>query len=325
MVSYLSSKSKSSRKELNWRKSLLRLEGAYAESTIRAYQADVAAFENWCRRHKKPFLPSNPKTIGAYIGSECNSCATSTLKRRLSGIRKVHRLLKLESPVADEEVLLAMRRVMRTKLTRPKQALGLTKDLRDRLIKACPNTLSGKRDRALIAVGYDTLCRRSELVFLRAEDLEVLENNTARILIARAKNDPFGQGRLGYLSSRSTKVLTSWMKAAKITKGFLFREVRGNKIGQTHLHPYSVNRILKQSANRAGLPDEKIKMLSGHSMRVGAAQDMIKSGLSILPIMQAGGWKTMSVVSRYVEKANLSSLIENMRRNDANSFCSHYQ
>jgi integrase/recombinase XerD len=48
-------------------------------------------------------------------------------------------------------------------------------------------------------------------------------------------------------------------------------------------------------------------------MRVGAAQDMIVSSLSILPIMQAGGWKSMNVVGRYVENADLSSLMEKAR------------
>jgi hypothetical protein len=49
-------------------------------------------------------------------------------------------------------------------------------------------------------------------------------------------------------------------------------------------------------------------------MRVGAAQDMIASGLGVLPIMQAGGWRTMNVVARYVESANLSALMRRARR-----------
>jgi hypothetical protein len=40
---------------------------------------------------------------------------------------------------------------------------------------------------------------------------------------------------------------------------------------------------------------------------------MISAGLSVLPIMQAGGWKTINVVGRYVEKANLAALIESRR------------
>ena len=72
-------------------------------------------------------------------------------------------------------------------------------------------------------------------------------------------------------------------------------------------------RILKQAAQSAGLPTKSVVNLSGHSMRVGAAQDLIASGLSILPIMQGGGWKMVNVVSRYVENANRSSLLRHTR------------
>lgn len=80
------------------------------------------------------------------------------------------------------------------------------------------------------------------------------------------------------------------------------------------LHPYFVNRILKEAAEKADLPASLVRKLSGHSMRVGAAQDLIASGLDILPIMQAGGWKTMDVVGRYVEKANLAPLLLHARQ-----------
>ncbi len=49
-------------------------------------------------------------------------------------------------------------------------------------------------------------------------------------------------------------------------------------------------------------------MLSGHSMRVGAAQDMMIAGLDHIAIMQAGGWKTIDVVARYVENAAAQNL-----------------
>jgi hypothetical protein len=45
-------------------------------------------------------------------------------------------------------------------------------------------------------------------------------------------------------------------------------------------------------------------------MRVGAAQDMMVTGFDMLAIMQAGGWTTPHVVSRYVENASTRSLHE---------------
>ena len=84
-------------------------------------------------------------------------------------------------------------------------------------------------------------------------------------------------------------------------------------VGRRALHPFTVNRILKRAARAAQLSSQEVERLSGHSMRVGAAQDMIVSGLSILPIMQAGGWRSVNVVGRYVENANLNPLLEKAR------------
>ena len=309
--------SKSSlRTEFNWCAALTRLEGAYSDSTLRAYRADMQAFENWCATAQKCCLPAVPSTIASFIAQQAEYCSAATLKRRLAAIRKIHRLLRLENPVTDEEVVIAMRRALRAKHARPRQAHGLTKSLRDELIESCPKTLAGKRDRALIALGYDTLCRRSELVGLLAEDLRFTSTGAAQILIRRSKNDPYGQGRLGYVSADTLKILRDWLTAAQIESGYIFRAVRNNSVRQNGLHPYSVNRILKQTASASGLPPETIEHLSGHSMRVGAAQDMIVSGLSILPIMQAGGWKTMNVVGRYVENADLSPLLHRPARGE---------
>jgi site-specific recombinase XerD len=297
----------------DWRVALARLEGAYADATLRAYRADMQAFEDWCRKARRRALPANPRTVAAFIAHETESCSAATLKRRLAGIRKVHRLLRMENPVTDEEVVIAMRRALRAKRARPRQALGLTNDLRDQLIAACPNTLAGLRDRAMIALGYDTLCRRAELVAQLVEDLRPPSNGSGQILIRRSKNDPYGEGRLGYVSPESLKLVHAWLKAAGIDVGYIFRAVRDNRAGNRPLHPYSINRILKQAARAAGLAAQAIEHLSGHSMRVGAAQDLIVSGLGVLPIMQAGGWKTMNVVGRYVENANLAPLLRKAR------------
>lgn len=237
----------------NWRRAIQKLEGAYAESTLRVYRSDFSAFHDWCLTRGKQASPASPDTIAAFITQDAVKSSPATLRRRLAGIRKVHRLLHLQNPVEDEDVAIAMRRALRTKLRRQKQALGLTRALRDQLVAVCPDTLQGKRDRALIAVGYDTLCRRSELVSLRSEDLSPLENRALSILVRRAKNDPFGDCRYGFITPPTAQLLMDWLNAAEIKEGFLFRRITRNWIGGDTLHPYSVNRILKEAAKRAKL------------------------------------------------------------------------
>ena len=258
-------------------------------------------------------LPASPETVAGFITHDMKKSSSATLRRRLTSIRKVHNLLRLENPITDEEVVIAYRRALRTKVRRPKQALGLTRDLRDKLVAACPKTLAGLRNRALIAVGYDTLCRRSELVGLRVEDFAPKPGRGMEALIRRSKNDPFGNGRLGLVGIVAAKHLRTWLDSAGIRKGWIFRAVHNDKIATEPLSPFSVNRILKSTAETAGLPEDAIQRLSGHSMRIGAAQDMSALGLGILPIMQAGGWKSVNVVARYTEHADFTTLIERLR------------
>ena len=59
---------------------------------------------------------------------------------------------------------------------------------------------------------------------------------------------------------------------------------------------------------RAGRCDAQGYALSGHSMHIGAAQDIMIAGLDHIAIMQAGVWKAVDVVARYVENAAAHNL-----------------
>ena len=53
---------------------------------------------------------------------------------------------------------------------------------------------------------------------------------------------------------------------------------------------------------KAGLNESEIKSISGHSMRVGAAQDLLNSGASMPMIMQRGRWSKTDTIMRYLER-----------------------
>lgn len=290
----------------NWPKVLERLDGAYSPHTLLSYHSDFAAFEAWCRSKKLKFLPTEPSTVASYLAAETARLKPSTLKRKLAGIRKVHYLLRLGDPTSDVEVDLAIRRARRLKPQRPNQALGITADLRDQLLEACGSDLTGYRDRALVAVGFDTLCRRSELVALRAEDLQPNHFGTACLLIRRAKNDPDGAGRIAHLTPLGLEALRAWMVAADIDHGPLFRPVYQTAPISRHLNPFAVTRVLKKLATAAGMDAETVCKISGHSLRVGAAQQLTINGVQLLPIMRAGGWRSTNVVARYVENVDIN-------------------
>jgi integrase/recombinase XerD len=276
-----------------------RCEGAYADITLRGYRRDLETFASWCEERDETFMPSTAQTVGAFIDDQARSYSYATIKRRVAAIQFLHRLADLPSPVSSSDVYLALRRAGRTKGRRPKQVRGLTADLLEQILKACPPTLSGLRDAALISVGYDTLCRSAELSWMQVEHVD-LESMT--IYIPRAKNDPFADGRIAGLSKRSADLVSQWLAQSCLTEGALFRGLHTAKAGAGSLETSSIRRMIKVAAKRAGLEDAAAD-LSGHSMRVGGAQDLMMSGHDTLMIMTAGGWKNVEVVARYVEKA----------------------
>ncbi len=284
-----------------WDRALRKLSGAYSDNTLRAYASDFRIFEAWCLHRGRSFLPAEPETLCRFIECQAMRHKPSTVCRRLVAISRIQKLFGLEDPTDDEDVRLTLRRMQRRQGRRQKQALGLTAHLRDRLIDAASEDLRGLRNRALIAVGYDTLCRSAELVALRAEDIQMNPDGSGLVLVRKAKNDPFAEGRLAYLSSRTGAILNRWLTAAGITEGWVFRGVWGMTIAAASIQSRHVGRIVKQLATAARLDHEKVEALSSHSMRVGAAQDMAAAGIELALIMHAGGWKSPTIVMRYIE------------------------
>lgn len=287
-----------------WRSQFQRLEGAYAPSTMRSYRADVEAFEDWCVENGsgEPF-PASVGTVCRFLEDQGKSKAPSTVQRRLYAIRKVHRLLRLPDPTYDEDINLAMRKVRRLKSIRPRQAKGLTRSYLDQFLESEPDTPWGLRNRTMLALGYELLTRRSELIALRNQDITEREDGTMRVLIRRSKADPYGQGRIAFTSQRTADVLREWLAYRGPTIEWLFCPIYQGKVIDRCLETTTVRRVIKEAAQRCGLRADQVASFSGHSMRVGAAQDLLKRGFDTAAIMRAGGWKSVNVLARYLEKA----------------------
>lgn len=289
--------------ELDWRAQFQRLEGAFAPATIRAYLSDVGDFVSWCRDASFEPFPAETETVCRYIEDRAKSLSPGTLQRRTYAIAKAHRLLKLDDPTGDEEVNITIRRVRRARPCRPMQAKGLTADYLAAFLAVQPATPWGVRDRAMLSLGYDLLARRSELVALETRDVMFQADGTLRVLVRRSKADPFGMGRLAFSSSRSAELLAAWLhwRGPDITP--LFCGIYQSKAIDRALSGDSVKLLVKRSAKMAGIGSADLPWFSGHSMRVGAAQDLLCRGHDTAAIMRAGGWKSVNVLARYLEMA----------------------
>ena len=84
-----------------------------------------------------------------------------------------------------------------------------------------------------------------------------------------------GKRRSRYLSPDATSVLSRWLKVSDLRSGPLFRVLRLNRPYEGALATSSIRRIIKRATRRAGLDSSIARELSGHSMRIGAAQDMM--------------------------------------------------
>jgi integrase/recombinase XerD len=273
---------------------------------MRSYYADVQIFVDWCERNGLAPFPATIETVCRFLEDQAPERAVSTVRRRLYAIRKVHRLLRLPDPTQDEDINLSLRRIRRSKPNRPRQAKGLTRDYLERFLHVQPEGPVGLRNRALLSLGYDLLTRRSELIALMTNDIETRPDGTLRVLIRRSKADPFGLGRIAFTSRRSAGLVEKWLSWRGPYIRALFCPIYHGKALNRSLSVSSIKRVIKTSAQRAGLKPEDVEAFSGHSLRVGAAQDLLCAGHDTAAIMRAGGWKSINVLSRYLEFAEFN-------------------
>ena len=288
---------------LDWRKEFKRLEGAYAPATMRSYYTDVEIFLSWCGDQNLAPFPASVATVCRFLEEQAPDRAPSTVRRRLYSIRKVHRLLRLEDPTYDEDINLTFRRIRRAKRTRPKQAKGMTRPYLDKFLAVQPDNSWGLRNRAMLLLGYELLTRRSELVALTTNDLEILDDGTMRVIIRRSKADAFGQGRVAFTSRKTAEAVLDWLAWRGPEINFLFCPIYRGRAVNRDLSTTTVKRLVKSAAKAAGLETEDIDAFSGHSLRVGAAQDLLCAGYDAAAIMRAGGWKSINILGRYLEMA----------------------
>lgn len=97
--------------------------------------------------------------------------------------------------------------------------------------------------------------------------------------------------------------LAEWLEWRGPEIAWLFCPIYHGKAINRDLSTTTVERLIKSAAETAGLERDDINAFSGHSMRVGTAQDLLKMGHDTAAIMRAGGWKSVNVLARYLEHA----------------------
>jgi integrase len=277
--------------------------GAFAANTVRAWRADWEIFTEFCGTYRVESLPAAPQTVRDFV-FECvaKEKKPATIRRYVSTIGRAHRAAGVADPTVTEAVKLAVKEMGRSMPGRQRQARGLVWKEIEIFLGVEPRNLRDIRDRALVAVAYDTMCRREELVNLKIEDIEEAGDGSGSVLIRRSKTDTAGEGATAYLSPLTMRLVAEWLQASQLKSGPIFaRVVGGNGVGDP-VTAQIVTAVLRKVGQWVGLVREEWEKISGHSCRVGAAQDLLALNIDLSSVMQAGRWKDTRMPMRYGEK-----------------------
>jgi len=279
-----------------------------AANTRRAYRADWADFTTWCQAHGRTALPAVPETVVLYLSDRANTLKTATLQRRLTAISQAHKAADLDPPTTDRAVRRVMTGIRRAKGTAQEgKAPAVTREMKA-MVATLPSTLRGRRDRALLLLGFAGAFRRSELVDLDVSDVTATDDGLV-VRLRRSKTDQEGAGRtvgIPYGSRPDTcpvRAVRAWLTMASVVEGPLFRGVdpHGN-LGRRRLSDKTVARVVKNAAEAAGLDPARY---AGHSLRAGLATAAAQAGVAERVIMAQTGHKSLPMVRKYIREGSL--------------------
>jgi integrase len=286
-------------------KALAFVQMSQSENTLRAYRADWADWTGRAEAHHASAIPADPEWLALYLADRAAILRAATLARRLNAIVFYHRQAGfLNSPTYAPLVRATFQGIRREIGTAQtfKRAL-LTPEIRH-IVACCPETLAGFRDKALYLCSFAIAARRSEAAALRVNDLEKVPEGLL-VTIRRSKVDQELVGRkvgIPYGADPPTcpvRALSSYLEAANIQSGFVFRAVdQAGRISAHGLHPDSVGYVLKRAAARAGL---KVTDIVRHSLRSGLCTEAARRNVPEYLIRRQARFKPGSkTLDRYI-------------------------
>ena len=274
--------------------------GAYSAHTEVAWESDWRGWLDFCARRGAEPLPASPLTVRAYIETRASlGRRKSTIARNVATLAAAHAAAGLPNPCDHPAVHLALKMVGRAQPGSPHQARGLVWNEIAQFLAIGDTDARTVRERALLTLGYDAMARREELVAVDCEDLTWCADGSARLLIRRSKTDPEGEGSVMYLAAQTARYVRAWLEVSGIRTGAVFRRIIGRARIAERLGADSVTDVLKRVAARIGLPREAVQATSGHSLRVGATQDLLALNEGLPAIMHTGRWKDARMVQHY--------------------------
>ncbi len=306
------------------------IEAGTAENTHRAHDGDMKYFWAWAQvtmglvphypvaadvvirfitDHLDGLDPEHDKILVASgIKRKRGPHAVATVERRLSSLSYAHQsrgIEDAENPCKGGRVRLVMTKSKAARAKagdRPQVKRAITKKLLDEMVDTFGTSLKDTRDRAILLFAFGSGGRRrSEVAAARLDDLDAVRGGYIYNL-TRSKTDQGGHGYRLPIRGTAKKALTAWLRASRITDGFLFRAIHRGRITDDPITPETVVGIVKERVERCGRDP---KHYAGHSLRRGFVTEAGRQGIPIRDVMQMTTHKTVAVVIGYHEDGEI--------------------
>ena len=278
-----------------------------APSTRRVYQCDWARFTAWCAGKQLTALPASGETVAAFLAAEAaQGRRVATLRHRLAAIRLAHHLAEQPNPTALHLVQATLAGITRVHgAAQEQKAPAVAAILKQMVDTLDPTTRQGRRDRALLTLGFASAMRRSELVAMTVADLEFTAEGV-RIHIPRSKTDQQGKGQVVPVIRGAdycpVAALQAWLTVAGIISGPVFRRMRrGDHVTAQPLNDRSVADIVKRCAAACGLDPAAY---AGHSLRAGFLTSAAQAKADLYKLMEISRHTDPKSVLRYIRRAD---------------------
>lgn len=280
---------------------------ATSPATWRTYQASWRSWTRWCADNALPALPADPGHVALYIAWRARTRAAATIAGDLAAIAAAHRAGGLDNPTTDTAVRVVLRGIRRTNGTAQRRKTPLVLEAMRAVLATLADDVRGRRDRAMLLLGWGGALRRSELVALNWEDLQIVEEGLV-LRVCRSKTDQERRGATVGLPRHDegkydpVRALCAWREVAGGGEGPVFRAVHGRGwIGRRRIGDREVARLVQRVCRAAGLEGD----YSGHSLRAGFATAAAAAGAHERAIMAQTRHKSLEVMRGYIRPASI--------------------
>jgi len=250
----------------------------------------------WCAERSERPLPAPGPVVASYLDEVSRVRSVATVRRRLAAVRAAHLDAGQVSPTESPAVRAAVARVEWDHRDGAVTTRPVTIDELRRLSRALPDTVAGRRDRALLLLGYGAGLRPGEIAGLDAGAVRLVPSGV-RVDVARGRVlVPFGSAP----ELCAVRAWKGWRAAVRSATGPAFQAVdRHGNLG-ARLGPKAVTRIVRRSAERAGLDPAAYR---GLSLRRGMVAAATERGVSDQRIMAHTGHRSRRLVRRYMRRS----------------------